>query len=83
MEKNCGLQYCNFGPDEIQSIVEVNPDKFGCMTPGTCIPIISESDANANLPDYYLVLPWHFENFILADFIKNGIIKAKIKPIKK
>lgn len=62
---NVVLQYCGIGPDLVEAIAEVNPDKYGCVTPGTHIPIVSESDALAMLPDYYLVLPWHFRNGIL------------------
>ena len=29
------------------AIAEVNPDKFGCFTPGTKIPIVSEAEAKA------------------------------------
>jgi C-methyltransferase C-terminal domain/Putative zinc binding domain/Methyltransferase domain len=62
---NVVLQYCGIGSDLVEAIAEVNPDKFGCFTPGTHIPIISEGDAQALRPDYYLVLPWHFRNSIL------------------
>jgi len=44
----------------------VNPDKFGKFTPETLIPIISEEEARAGKPDYFLVLPWHFRNTIIA-----------------
>ena len=72
---NVMLQYCNFSQNEIQYIAEVNEDKFGKFTPGSKIPIISQSDANKLNPDYYLVLPWHFRNSILErekDFINKG-----------
>ncbi|MEI9891983.1 MAG: hypothetical protein WDN45_17290 [Caulobacteraceae bacterium] len=44
---------------------EVNPEKFGRVTPGTHIPIVSEAEAKAMNPDYSLVLPWHFKEGIL------------------
>jgi hypothetical protein len=62
---NVVLQYCGIGPDLVQAIAEVNQEKYGCVTPGTHIPIISEEDAAAMQPDYYVVLPWHFRNGIL------------------
>jgi len=62
---NVLLQFCGFNADDIQAIVEVNPEKFGCVTPGTHIPIVSEEVAKAMSPDYYLVLPWHFRSGIL------------------
>jgi hypothetical protein len=63
---NVLLQFCGVGPDLVDAIAEVNPDKFGCFTPGTHIPIISEAEARAMKPDYFLVLPWHFKDGILA-----------------
>src|SRR4030095_6662073 len=58
-------QYCGIGPETLPYIAEVNPDKFGCFTPGTKIPIISEVDARKKNPDAYLVLPWHFRESIV------------------
>jgi cyclopropane fatty-acyl-phospholipid synthase-like methyltransferase len=62
---NVLLQYCGFTTDDIECIAEVNPDKFGCYTPGTDIPIVSEEVAKSMRPDYFLVLPWHFRPGIL------------------
>ena len=62
---NVLLQFCNFTAEQIPFIAEVNPDKFGSFTPGTHIPIISEDEAKAMNPDYFLVLPWHFKHTIL------------------
>ena len=72
---NVILQYCGIGTDLIDAISDVNPDKWGAMTPGTHIPIISETDAAAMNPDYYLVLPWHFRANLItreADFLSKG-----------
>lgn len=62
---NVVLQFCGFTAEDIPAIAEVNPEKFGRVTPGTNIPIVSEPDARAMNPDYFLVLPWHFKNGIL------------------
>ena len=62
---NVVLQFCGIGPDLVEAIAEVNPDKFGHFTPGTHIPIVSETEARAMKPDYFLVLPWHFKDGIL------------------
>ena len=72
---NVLLQFCGFTAREIPAIAEVNTDKFGCMTPGTHIPIIPEAEARAMQPDYFLVLPWHFKDGIVRrerDFILRG-----------
>lgn len=51
-----------FGLDSkvLEAAAERNPDKYGKKTVGTLIPIISEDEARAKRPDYFLVLPWHF-----------------------
>jgi len=72
---NVLLQFCDFTSKEILAIADVNPDKYGCFTPGSHIPIISEADAIEMKPDYYIVLPWHFKDGILRrekEFQKNG-----------
>jgi hypothetical protein len=72
---NVILQYCGLTADDLTAIAEVNPDKFGCFTPGTLIPIVSETEAKAMRPDYLLVLPWHFREGIIArerDFLAGG-----------
>ena len=72
---NVLLQYCGFTEKEIPFIAEVNTEKFGSYTPGTNIPIISEKEAKEMKPDYFLVLPWHFKNNIIAreeEFMSNG-----------
>ncbi|MBQ69331.1 methyltransferase [Candidatus Saccharibacteria bacterium] len=62
---NVVLQFCNITNKELSAIAEVNPDKFGCYTPGTSIPIVSESEARSMRPDYLLILPWHFKDGIV------------------
>ncbi|NMF99884.1 class I SAM-dependent methyltransferase [Aromatoleum toluolicum] len=62
---NVLLQYCGIGPDDLPLIGEVNPDKYGCYTPGTAIPIVPQGDVLATEPDYLLVLPWHFRDFLV------------------
>ncbi len=72
---NVVLQFCGIGPDVIEAVAEVNPDKFGCFTPGSKIPIVSESEAKAMKPDYFLILPWHFKEGIVQreqDFLARG-----------
>jgi hypothetical protein len=72
---NVVLQFCGLTNKDIPAIAEVNPDKFGCVTPGTHIPIVSEEDARKMKPDYFLVLPWHFKDGILRrekEYLANG-----------
>ena len=72
---NVMLQFCGITTKQIPYIAEVNKDKFGCFTPGTHIPIISEEEAYAMNPDYFFVLPWPFKQNILErekEFLKRG-----------
>ena len=63
---NVLLQFCGFTSKHISFIADVNENKIGSYTPGTQIPIISEGEAKAMNPDYFLVLPWHFKDNILG-----------------
>ena len=62
---NVTLQFCGFTTADIPVIAEVNQEKFGRVTPGSHIPIVSEEDARAMKPDYFLVFPWHFKDNII------------------
>jgi len=57
---NTLLQYFGLDCSLITAAAERNPDKWGKVTVGTRIPIVSEEEARAAKPDYFLVLPWHF-----------------------
>ena len=72
---NVILQYCNIKEDLLSYISEVNTYKYNKFTPGSNIRIISEKKAKLLKPDFFLVFPWHFKNFIInkeKNFIKNG-----------
>ncbi len=72
---NVLLQFCGLDERDIPCIAERNPDKFGCVTPGTAIPIVSEEEARRRCPDYLLVLPWHFKPGIIEreqEFLDRG-----------
>jgi hypothetical protein len=72
---NVVLQFCGFGETDIPAIADRNPEKYGCFTPGTMIPIISEEEARRRKPDYFLPLPWHFrDEFIQREgqYLEDG-----------
>ena len=72
---NVILQFCGLDARRLPFIAEVNPDKFGKVTPGTHIPIVSEQEAHAMSPDYLLALPWHFRDNLLqreAAYLARG-----------
>ena len=69
---NVILQYCDISVEDLPLIGEVNPDKYGCFTPGSLIPIVPEEEVMAQKPDYLLVFPWHFRDFFLQK--KSGYL---------
>jgi len=71
---NVLLQYFNINHKNLQCIAERNPKKFNKFTPGTKIKIVSEENSRKKMPNYYLVLPWHFKNEILK---REKKIRAK------
>ena len=72
---NTLLQYCGIDKNRVEAAADRNPKKWGCRTPLTNIPIISEQEARDRKPDYFLVLPWHFRNEFLErerSFLRAG-----------
>lgn len=72
---NVLLQYCRLDSNIVSRIGEVNQDKFGCMTPGTKIPIVSEQNVFDSSPEVLLILPWHFRETFLEktkEFRRKG-----------
>ncbi len=57
---NTILQYFGLDRTWISAAAERNPDKWGRVTVGTRIPIVSEQEARSAKPEFFLVLPWHF-----------------------
>jgi hypothetical protein len=62
---NTLLQYLEITRDILPAIADRNEHKWGARTPGTNIPIISETESREIKPDYYLALPWHFREGFL------------------
>jgi NDP-4-keto-2,6-dideoxyhexose 3-C-methyltransferase len=65
---NAILQLIGATPELIPAAVERNPDKFGKVTPGTNIPIMSEEWLRENHPEMLLVLPYHFREGMLERY---------------
>jgi dipeptidyl aminopeptidase/acylaminoacyl peptidase len=71
---NILLQYYNLNSKKIKFISDRNSQKFGLITPGTNIPIISEKKSRSLKPDYYLVLAWHCLMFTLLLPIRQNLL---------
>ena len=81
---NVLLQYCELTVDLVGKIGEVNVEKFGKITPGSHIPIVSEVEMRNDSPDVLLVLPWHFKESIVkreSEFLAGG--GALLFPLPK
>jgi hypothetical protein len=73
---NIILNYCGLDSSIVEKIGEVNAKKFGRMTPGTKIPIVSEkSILESKEKILAIILPWHFRETFLSStqkFRANG-----------
>ncbi len=78
---NVLLQYYGLTSNDIKVVGEVNSEKFGCYTPGSNIPIVSEDEVLAGDYEFLLVLPWHFKNFFLDSKKFSG--RKLIFPLPK
>jgi len=70
---NVTLQTWELGPNIIEVVADVNPEKDGHFTPGTWIPIKDEESVLGAGFDVHIVLPWHFREF----FMSNPKFKGK------
>jgi len=72
---NTLLQYFGLDNTLITAIAERQECKYGLVTVGTNIPIISEQEMRERKPDYLLILPWHFVSEFTkreAEYLKAG-----------
>jgi hypothetical protein len=63
---NTLLNYCGIRTDFIDYTVDRNPYKQGKFLPGTRIPIFHPAKIKETQPDYVLILPWNFQDEIMA-----------------
>lgn len=72
---NTLLQHWGVDHTLIKGAAERNPRKYGCRTPITNIPIVSEAEMREVNPKCLVVLPWHFKDEFIdreKDYINNG-----------
>ena len=64
---NALLQLCGIKSEDVKFIGDINPRKFGRQTPGSCIPIVDESEVLGadTTKKIAIVLPWHFRDGIV------------------
>jgi len=76
---NVILQFCKINSSLLNCIYDINKDKNNKYTPGSKIKILDKKNIDKINFDYFLVLPWHFKNFILEK--ESNYISKKIKFI--
>ncbi len=62
---NTLLNACRFDHRSIAYIVDDTPEKIGCFSPGTGIPIVDRSQLATDPPDYLVILAWNFAREII------------------
>lgn len=74
------LDYYGIGPDLLPAIGDRNPEKDGLVNV-TGIPVVTEDAARAMNPDYFLILPFHFADPIIAREREHGFTGDFILPL--
>ena len=72
---NSLLQYMGVSERLIVAAAERNPYKWGKYWRGPGMQVVSEEEARATKPEYFLVLPWHFKEEFLEreqEFLRRG-----------
>ncbi len=71
---NTLLNYLELDRATIQMIAETNPLKQGLVTPGSHVPIVSEEEFIAAMPEYALLLSWNYVDYFLqnSEYIRRG-----------
>lgn len=69
------MQTSGITADLMPAIADRNPAKWGTVTSGTRIPVISEDEARAMQPDFFVVFPYHFIDAFIdreQEFLARG-----------
>ena len=72
---NIMLHFCNITEKDLPSICDAQSQKWGSVTPGTRIPIISKKEMRERKPDYLFVFIWHLRKEVIQqemDYINSG-----------
>lgn len=58
--------YCGIGPELIPFVCDTTPEKHGCVTPGSHIPVMPAEAFSEPYPDYALLFAWNHGDEIMA-----------------
>lgn len=60
------MNYCGIGPELLPMVCDSTPEKQGCVTPGTRIPVCPPESFSDSYPDYALLFAWNHAEEIMA-----------------
>lgn len=60
------LNYCHIGPELLPRVCDSTPEKQGCLTPGSKIPVCPPEVFSQPYPDYALLFAWNHAEEIMA-----------------
>ena len=60
------MNYCGIGPELLPMVCDSTPEKQGCLTPGTKIPVCPPESFSNPYPDYALLFAWNHAEEIMA-----------------
>jgi methylation protein EvaC len=60
------MNYCDIGPDLVPIVCDSTPEKQGCLTPGSKIPVCPPEAFSEAYPDYALLFAWNHAEEIMA-----------------
>ena len=72
---NTLLNFCGFGPAELDFVTDTTAFKQGMLLPGTRVPIRAEEYGRQHAPDYFLMLAWNYAREIVRKerpFLERG-----------
>jgi hypothetical protein len=76
------LNYFGIDTNLIPYIAEIPTGlKIGRYMPGSHIPVVSNEILYTDQPDYVVILAWHYSDYIIENFKKNGLKSKFIVPL--
>ena len=72
---NTLLNFCGFGPADLDFVTDTTEFKQGMLLPGTRVPIRPEAYGRRHPPEYFLMLAWNYAREILRKehaFLERG-----------